>query len=258
MKKPGVGLAALSAVLVLAAGAAAVTVNGTIDASDPTQLGRLVPNSIASTCAASKASPGHLSAGSRHYDSYMYTNSSGSPQCVTVTLTQTSGTTGGLFTAAYLGSFNPTNVETNYLADPGVSGSLFSAVTYSFSLPAGQLAVIVVHEVNNDIACNYTLSYDAVTAVTFASARVTATKQGELLRWRTGTEADLLGFQVYRSRGHSWKRITRSLIVAKGSVAGASYRFLDRSAKRGVAYRYRIKAVNRDGTTSWFGPVRVT
>ena len=35
-------------------------------------------------------------------------------------------------------------------------------------------------------------------------------------------------------------------------------RFLDRTARRGVAYRYRIKAVNRDDTTSWFGPVRVT
>jgi hypothetical protein len=48
------------------------------------------------------------------------------------------------------------------------------------------------------------------------------------------------------------------LIAAKGSVSGTSYRFVDRTAKRGVAYRYRIKALNRDGTTAWFGPVRVT
>ena len=82
-------------------------------------------------------------------------------------------------------------------------------------------------------------------------ASATRTAKGVLVRWRTGTEAELLGFQVYRSRGHSWKRLTRSLIVAKGSVAGASYRFLDQTARRGVAYRYRIKAVNRDGTTSW-------
>ena len=26
----------------------------------------------------------------------------------------------------------------------------------------------------------------------------------------------------------------------------------------GVAYRYRIKALNHEGTTAWFGPVRVT
>ena len=93
-------------------------------------------------------------------------------------------------------------------------------------------------------------------AVTVASFAARPVARGVLLRWHTGTEADLLGFHVYRSRGHSWQRITRSLVAAKGSVAGASYRFLDRTAKRHVSYR--IKAVNRDGTTSWFGPVRVT
>ena len=51
--------------------------------------------------------------------------------------------------------------------------------------------------------------------------------------------------------------MTPSLVAAKGSVSGASYRFLDRSAGRGVSYRYRIKALSRDGTASWFGSVRV-
>jgi hypothetical protein len=97
-----------------------------------------------------------------------------------------------------------------------------------------------------------------VTAVTVSSFGATRSATGVRVGWRTGSEAELLGFQVYRSRGHSWKRLTRSLIVAKGSVSGASYRFLDKTASRGVAYSYRIKALNRDGTTSWFGPVRVT
>jgi hypothetical protein len=79
-----------------------------------------------------------------------------------------------------------------------------------------------------------------------------------MLRWRTGTEVDLLGFQVYRSRGKSWHRLTHSLMPAKASVAGASYRFLDKTARRGIVYSYRIKALNRDGTASWFGPVRAT
>jgi hypothetical protein len=92
----------------------------------------------------------------------------------------------------------------------------------------------------------------AVTVVSLSAKKVTA---GVLLHWRTGTEAGLLGFQVYRSRGNSWRRISHSLIAAKGSVSGASYRFLDRTARRAAAYRYRIKAVNRDGTTNWFGPV---
>ena len=31
---------------------------------------------------------------------------------------------------------------------------------------------------------------------------------------------------------------------------------LEASYQRGVSYRYRIKAVNSDGTATWFGPVR--
>jgi hypothetical protein len=103
-----------------------------------------------------------------------------------------------------------------------------------------------------------TITYANPTAITLASASAARTEKGVLVRWRTGTEAELLGFHVYRSRGHSWKRLTHSLIVAKVSVSGASYRLLDRTARRGVPYRYRIKAVNRDGTANWFGPVRVT
>jgi hypothetical protein len=127
-------------------------------------------------------------------------------------------------------------------------------------LAAGQTAVVVVHEVNPDgcLGCGYTLTIDAVTAATFASARLTPTHRGTLLRWRTGTEVETLGFHVYRARGQSWRRLNHALIVAKGSVSGASYRFLDRTARRGVSYRYRIKSVDRDGTSSWFGPVLVS
>ena len=104
-----------------------------------------------------------------------------------------------------------------------------------------------------------TVTITTPTAATFRAASAATTSRGVVVRWRTGTEAELLGFQVCRRRGHSWRRITPSLIAARGSVSGASYRFLDRSARRRrVSYRYRIKAVNQDGTTAWFGPVHVT
>jgi hypothetical protein len=257
MKKPVGGFAAVAATLVLVAAGGAASFNGTIESSDPTQTGRLTRTGTASSCVAVKANPGvGAPTGARHYDSYTFTNSTGSGECVTVTLTSTSGE--NLFTAAYLGSFDPSNPGTNYLADPAASGT--PSVTYSFLVGAGQTFVVVVHEVdpNGCLNCTYTLDVNTALAVKLASARATSTKHGVLLRWRTGTEADLLGFRVYRSRGHSWRQVTRSLIAAKGSVSGASYRFLDRTAKRGVHYRYRIKAVDRDGTTHWFEPVRVT
>jgi hypothetical protein len=124
-------------------------------------------------------------------------------------------------------------------------------VVLSFSCPLTCPADLVVN-------FDYVVAQTEPLAVTVASFAARPVAHGVLLRWRTGTEADLLGFHVYRSQGHSWRRITHSLVAAKGSVSGASYRFLDRTARRGVSYRYRLQAVNRDGTASWFGPVRVT
>jgi len=95
----------------------------------------------------------------------------------------------------------------------------------------------------------------APSAVTLRSASAATTAKGILVRWRTGSEYDLLGFHVYRSRAHSWRRLTHTLITAKGTTSGASYRYLDRTAKRGISYRYRIKAVRQDGTAAWFGPL---
>jgi hypothetical protein len=126
--------------------------------------------------------------------------------------------------------------------------------------PPGISNVTVTDGVQSDNGL-ITVTYTTPTAVTLALAGATRTNKDVVVRWRTRTEVDLLGFQVYRSRGHSWQRISRSLIAANGSVSGASYRFLDRTARtarRGVPYSYRIKAMNRDGTASWFGPVRVS
>jgi hypothetical protein len=131
---------------------------------------------------------------------------------------------------------------------------------FDFADPNGTWSLYVVDDcVTNtgSIAGGWSLDITTSTAVTMAGITARTTKAGVLLRWRTGTEVDLLGFQIYRSRGHSWQRITHALITAKGSVSGAAYRFLDRTARRGVAYRYRIKSLNRDGTTTWFGPVSV-
>jgi hypothetical protein len=125
------------------------------------------------------------------------------------------------------------------------------------SPPAGISSVTIANGVQSGNGL-ITVTYATPSAVNFASASATRTARGVLLRWRTGTEADLLGFHVYRSREHSWQRITRSLIAAKGFVSGASYRYLDRTARHGVSYRYRIRAVHSDGTATWFDPVHVT
>jgi hypothetical protein len=130
-----------------------IVVNGVIDSSDPTQTDRLFRDGIASTCAVPKVCPGLLGDGlPRHYDSYTFTNNSGATQCVTVDVDAMTCTGANfIFLQAYVGSFDPTNLCTNYLADIG--GSPDPTGCFSFNLDNGQTVVIVVNEVDPDAGC---------------------------------------------------------------------------------------------------------
>jgi hypothetical protein len=129
------------------------TVTGVIDGSDPTETDRMFRDGTASTCAAPKVCPGVLGDGlPRHYDSYTFTNTTGSTQCVTIDADAMTCTgTNFIFLQAYLGSFDPTNLCTNYLADIG--GSPNPTGSFSFDLDDGQTVVIVVNEVDPDAGC---------------------------------------------------------------------------------------------------------
>jgi hypothetical protein len=86
----------------------------------------------------------------------------------------------------------------------------------------------------------------AVGVVRFGARRAL---RGAVLSWRTANESKLVGFNIWRGA----TKINRRLIRAKqsGSVAGATYRFVDRGARAGVAYRYRLQAVLRNGSRAW-------
>src|SRR5437868_3507600 len=93
------------------------TVTGSIDAGDATQTDRMFRDGVPSTCAVPKTCPGPFGDGlQHHYDSYTYTNTTGTTQCVTVDPTTECVGTNYTFVVAYLGSFDPTNICTNYLA----------------------------------------------------------------------------------------------------------------------------------------------
>ncbi|MFN2467487.1 MAG: FG-GAP repeat domain-containing protein, partial [Gaiellaceae bacterium] len=85
------------------------------------------------------------------------------------------------------------------------------------------------------------------TMVALRSFSARSSRQGVELRWRTGAEAMLLGFDVYRAG----VRLNRPLIAARGEAGGAGYRLLDRGARVGATYLYRLQAVRLDGTRAW-------
>lgn len=142
------------------------TYNGSLEAGDPTVPGpRMFRDGIPSTCAAPKAAcPGTSSPSGTYYDTYNFTNTQAIPQCVTISITNTSATSFAQFASAHLGSFNPASICTNYLADLGGSPAAGATGSFSFTLPGNATAVIVVTSVAAAQSSTYTLTIDGICA----------------------------------------------------------------------------------------------
>jgi hypothetical protein len=78
--------------------------------------------------------------------------------------------------------------------------------------------------------------------------------KGALLRWTTGSESNLLGFNVWRYHNGKGVKINRTLVRAKrsGEPAGASYSFPDTrpGVRRGLTYRLQL--VDLAGKRTWY------
>ena len=76
--------------------------------------------------------------------------------------------------------------------------------------------------------------------------------------WRTGSEADVLGFHLWRAnaKGVS-RRLNDTLIAAtrSGRASGAGYRLLDRTARGRRPYTYRLQVVDLGGNPSWYATI---
>jgi N-acetylneuraminic acid mutarotase len=140
---------------------AVTTILGTLGAEDPSQIGRLLRNDPPSTCSAPLSCPGPTDTVALNYDQYQFLNNSSTDQCITVTVdTGLCVDPSSLHSAAYLGSYNPASLCTNYLADIG--GSPYPVGTYSFTVPAWQTYTVVVNEVSEVPLCpGYTLTVSA-------------------------------------------------------------------------------------------------
>lgn len=85
-------------------------------------------------------------------------------------------------------------------------------------------------------------------------------ERGVLVTWETASEHDLVGFNVVRRTegGGSGHAINPVWIPALGNGSEpTTYRFLDRLARPGVSYTYRVQAITTSGLTSESDPVAV-
>ena len=120
---------------------------------------------------------------------------------------------------------------------------------------SGTTLTINLREGEN-VSCTFT-NTRALTAVTFRSVTAKRTEGGAVVRWRTASEADTLGFHVYRALNGMRVRVTSTLVRAMGAVSGGAYSYSDRRAPRTKTLRYWIQAIGTDGSRTWYGPARV-
>lgn len=139
----------------------ATTIQGAFDGTQSSQTGRMNLNGVVSSCSTPKACAVNPATGSFTFAQYTIPNNSGVDECLTVNLQNDPALLCSLESVAYLDSFDPANICTNFLADPGEStNALTRSTTMSFVLPAGHNAVLVVHDINAgaSLTCGYTLT----------------------------------------------------------------------------------------------------
>ncbi len=136
------------------------TISGSLDPSDPVASARLFRSGVAGTCGITGSCS--VFAGTYHYDQYPLVNNAAVPQCLTISANTACTGNNMIFVGSYNGSFDPSNVCTNWIADIGSSPN--PTGSYSVQLAPGQLIVEVVEEVNSGYGCsgyNLTISADS-------------------------------------------------------------------------------------------------
>ena len=134
---------------------APIATTGAIAATDPTQTGRLFRTITNTTTCLLRRTATTSGTAALNFDQYTFTNDTGAPACVFVDLDATGCgvATNQISMAAYLGSFTPTSILTNLLAEPGGSTGQNFATSMSFTVPAGATYIIVVHNINTGTSC---------------------------------------------------------------------------------------------------------
>ena len=176
---------------------------GDISAADPDQTLRMFRDGRSTTCQFNRTQT--TSAGTYDHDQYSFTNTSGGPVCVQVDLDANGCgvATNQISMAAYAGTYNPTSILTNIIADPGISTGQNFATSMSFTVAAGATYVIVVHNVNAATVCpSYTFRRHITNNCRNAGFDHNNDKQADLAFWRSSaSNSSWLSFSIATSGG---------------------------------------------------------
>jgi hypothetical protein len=102
---------------------------------------------------------------------------------------------------------------------------------------------------------------DATLPVQMTSITAVSSKErGVTLVWRTESEVDCAGFNIWKSEseGSDYSKITTALLPGRGNSSSAyEYSFTDRNVVRSGLYWYKIEEVSTIGESEFFGPISV-
>ncbi|HYO50948.1 MAG TPA: S-layer homology domain-containing protein, partial [Chloroflexia bacterium] len=216
---------------------------GAITANDPVSSGAYELDGTPSECDSPQSCP-PIAPGSFHYDAYTYTNTDSVTRCIFVTVYghKCGEDFEGVLSAAYLGSFDPNSICTNYLADPDDYSDPFTGpMSYSFEVPAGRSFVVLVEEDQEGLGCqNYTLIVDGLpecpmstatpmptlTPVSTSTAVATSTASAISTAASTGTA---IGTSVATSTANSTPGVSTqtATVVATSTTTSCAISFSD-------------------------------
>jgi uncharacterized repeat protein (TIGR01451 family) len=189
-----------------------------------------------------------------HY-TYVVTNSGYAPLAGPVTVADNKSTDETCPAVSTVGD------GSNYL-DPGES----ITCTATYTTTAGDVTTGSVTNTASATAdgvtsntANKTVNY-APTAANLIAFHGKTNAGKNVLNWQTGTELEIVGFDIWRQVGKgAWKQINKQRIATKniGSVQGARYRFSDDAVRHGKVHRYKLQITFRDGHTEWSKVIRI-
>ncbi len=81
------------------------------------------------------------------------------------------------------------------------------------------------------------------------------------LQWKTASEIDNAGFNIYRAESPEgdYVKINDTLIIGQGSsMQGTIYEFVDRNVQNRKTYYYKLQDVDVEGKSTFNGPVSTT
>ncbi len=85
-------------------------------------------------------------------------------------------------------------------------------------------------------------------------------KGGIAVKWQTGSEIDIVGFNVWRSKKEdgNYKQVNKETKSAKspGQTVSNKYTWRDKNAAPEHKYYYKLEILKSDGSSSWSDPVK--